>query len=84
MQLKDATPIVANTDADLLRYIHVLLAHEAEASEEYANLINTTQNTEVRLILEEIMKDEHNHMGRLLDCITLLCPHEAENIIKEE
>ena len=85
MLLKDALPITVGGDGHLLNLLHVLLAHESEAELEYSQIIEgLTDRPEVKTILEEIRKDERNHMGRLLECIALLDPIEIKEIMEEE
>ena len=85
MQLCDAKPIELKSKQHLLDLIHVLLAHEADATEEYNNVIGaSTTYKEVASILTEIRRDERNHMGRLLQCIEMLEPKEAEEITENK
>ena len=85
MQLCDAKPIELKSKQHLLDLIHVLLAHEADAAEEYNNVIAAAGNhKEIVDILIEVRRDERNHMGRLLRCIELLEPKEAEEIVEDK
>ena len=86
MQLDNANPVSIKSKEHLLNLIHVLLAHEADAAEEYNNVITASGAlpTQVKTILEEVRKDERNHIGKLLQCIEILDKQEAEEIASED
>lgn len=86
MQLDDANPVSIQSKEHLLNLIHVLLAHEADAAEEYNNVITAAGSlpTQVKTMLEEVRKDERNHIGKLLQCIEILDKQEASEIASEE
>ena len=86
MQLDDANPVAIQSKEHLLNLIHVLLAHEADAAEEYNNVITATGSlpVQVKTMLEEVRKDERNHIGKLLQCIEILDKQEASEIASEE
>ena len=86
MQLDDANPVSIQSKGHLLNLIHVLLAHEADAAEEYNNVITAAGPlpAQVKTMLEEVRKDERNHIGKLLQCIEILDKQEATEIASEE
>ena len=86
MQLTDSKPITDISKQHLLNLVHVLLAHEAEAAEEYNNIVESldTGFDEVREMLEEVRRDERNHIGVLLRCIEILDKREADEISEEK
>lgn len=85
MTLHDVNPLEIKKDSHLADLIHILLAHEADAETEYNNVINALHGHEdIKKILEEIRKDERNHMGQLLRCISILDATEVEEMSKEE
>lgn len=87
MQINDACPVDIKSKQHALDLIHVLLAHEADAAEEYNNIVESLLSTgfhEIRDMLIEIRKDERNHIGKLLRCIELLDPTEANEIAEEK
>ena len=89
MLIQDCKPIVLETREHLLSILHVLLAHEAEAEQEYTTVIEALRTDsfgayELAEDLEEVRRDERNHMGVILRGIAKLCPEELDDMGKEE
>lgn len=86
MQLKDSCPVELKSKQHLLDLIHVLLAHEAEAAEEYNNVITAlgSEYSRIKTMLEEVRRDERNHIGVLMRCIEALDKQEADEIAEEK
>ena len=73
-----------NDVCTLIERVHVLLAHEADAEVEYTQVLADCDNSDVSAMLEEIRRDERNHMGKLLRSIAILDPDEVEDIGSDE
>ena len=72
-----------NDVCTLIEKVHVLLAHEADAEVEYTQVLACCDDPHISSILEEIRRDERNHMGRLLEAIASLDPKELEEMSHE-
>ena len=67
---KDAFEIT--TPSQLVRVLQGAIADEHSASSSYSQIIDSTDNEEVKKVLTEIMNDEIQHIWRLTDLIMLL------------
>lgn len=72
MQLTDTCPLEIKDTSHLIRLLHVLLAAESEATEQYEQVISACNNKEVVEALNEIKRDELNHTGILIKLIATL------------
>ena len=60
------------TPSQLVRVLQGAVADEHSASSLYSQIIDSTDNEEVKNVLTEIMNDEIQHIWRLTDLIMLL------------
>ena len=60
------------SDSQLVRVLQGAIADEHSASSLYSQIIESTDNEEVRKVLTEIMNDEIQHIWRLTDLVMLL------------
>ena len=60
------------TSSQLVRVLQGAVADEHSASSLYSQIIESTDNKEVKKVLTEIMNDEIQHIWRLTDLIMLL------------
>ena len=60
------------SDSQLVRVLQGAIADEHSASSLYSQIIESTDNEEVKKVLTEIMNDEIQHMWRLTDLVMLL------------
>ena len=60
------------TPSQLVRVLQGAVADEHSASSLYSQIIDSTENGEVKKVLTEIMNDEIQHIWRLTDLIMLL------------
>lgn len=60
------------SDSQLVRVLQGAIADEHSASSLYSQIIESTDNEEVKKLLTEIMNDEIQHIWRLTDLIMLL------------
>ena len=60
------------TPSQLVRVLQGAVADEHSASSLYSQIIDSTDNEEVKSVLTEIMNDEIQHIWRLTDLIMLL------------
>ena len=67
---KDAFEIT--TPSQLVRVLQGAVADEHSASSLYSQIIDSTDNEEVKKVLTEIMNDELQHIWRLTDLIMVL------------
>ena len=70
----------------LLRLLHALVADEHKAASEYTQVLSSLDGTdfpkEISEALKEIHKDELNHIGSLLSCMTMLSDGVANDIVE--
>ena len=67
---KDAFEITS--DSQLVRVLQGAIADELSASSLYSQIIESTDNEEVKKVLTEIMNDEIQHIWRLMDLVMLI------------
>jgi rubrerythrin len=67
---KDSFEITS--DSQLVRVLQGAIADEHSASSLYSQIIESTDNEEVKKVLTEIMNDEIQHIWRLTDLVMLL------------
>ena len=60
------------SDSQLVRVLQGAIADEHSASSLYSQIIESTDNEEVKKVLTEIMNDEIQHIWRLTDLVMLL------------
>lgn len=60
------------TPSQLVRVLQGAVADEHSASSLYSQIIDSTDNEEVKNVLTEIMNDEIQHIWRLTDLIMML------------
>ena len=60
------------SDSQLVRVLQGAIADEHSASSLYSQIIDSTDNEEVKKALTEIMNDEIQHIWRLTDLVMLL------------
>ena len=60
------------TPSQLVRVLQGAVADEHSASSSYSQIIDSTDNKEVKKVLTEIMNDEIQHIWRLTDLIMIL------------
>lgn len=60
------------SDSQLVRVLQGAIADEHSASSLYSQIIESTDNEEVKKLLTEIMNDEIQHIWRLTDLVMLL------------
>ena len=60
------------SDSQLIRVLQGAIADEHSASSLYSQIIESTDNEEVKKVLTEIMNDEIQHIWRLTDLVMLL------------
>ena len=58
--------------SQLVRVLQGAIADEQSASSLYSQIIESTDNEEVKKVLTEIMNDEIQHIWRLTDLVMLL------------
>lgn len=60
------------SDSQLVRVLQGAIADEHSASSLYSQIIESTDNEEIKKVLTEIMNDEIQHIWRLTDLVMLL------------
>ena len=60
------------SDSQLVRVLQGAIADEHSASSLYSQIIESTDNEEVKKVLTEIMNDEIQHIWRLTDLVMVL------------
>ena len=60
------------SDSQLVRVLQGAIADAHSASSLYSQIIESTDNEEVKKVLTEIMNDEIQHIWRLTDLVMLL------------
>lgn len=65
----------------VIRGLQMLMAEENEAAAHYSQIISGLEDYRIKELLEEIHKDELNHIGVLLKAIELLDAQTAQDIV---
>lgn len=65
----------------VIRGLQMLMAEENEAAAHYSQIISGIEDYRIKELLEEIHKDELNHIGVLLKAIELLDAQTAQDIV---
>lgn len=66
----------------LVRGLQMLMAEENEAAAHYSQIIEGVEDYQIKELLEEIHKDELNHIGVLLKAIELADSQTAQDIVE--
>lgn len=66
--------------SSVIRGLQMLMAEENEAAAHYSQIISGVEDKKIKELLEEIHKDELNHIGVLLKAIELLDSKVAQDI----
>lgn len=74
-------PATLSTRTSLVRALQMLMAEENEAAAHYSQIIEGVEDYQIKALLEEIHKDELNHIGVLLKAIELADRQIAEDIV---
>lgn len=62
---------------EILRAIKFGLSSEFESTQVYQQIMESTNNEQVKIVLTDIIRDEMHHAGALLQLLTLLSPADA-------
>lgn len=71
------TPERKMGETELLRAVKFGIASEYEAAQIYQLMMESTDNREVRTILQSIADDEMHHAGKLAKLLEMLSPEDA-------
>ena len=66
----------------LVRGLQMLMAEENEAAAHYSQIIEGVEDYQIKELLEEIHKDELNHIGVLLKAIEIADRQTAQDIVE--
>ena len=66
----------------LVRGLQMLMAEENEAAAHYSQIMEGVEDYQIKALLEEIHKDELNHIGVLLRAIELADRQTAQDIVE--
>lgn len=82
MCLTDTGKFECSSERQLARVLHLLMAEEHKAVAQYSQVIDSLDDDAkaIKTRLEEIHRDELNHLGVLLDCLGRLPTDDAEGI----
>lgn len=72
------TPKQELTTAEMIRAIKLGIASEYESTQIYQQIMEATNNEEVKIILQGIAKDEMHHAGKLMKLLEILSPLDAK------
>ncbi len=72
------TPKRPLNEAEIIRAIKFALASEYEAVQIYEEIMESTDNEDVKKVLAEISHDERLHAGGLHKLLMILSPQEVE------
>lgn len=75
-------PATFTDKQSLVRGLQMLMAEENEAAAHYSQIIEGVEDYQIKELLEEIHKDELNHIGVLLKTIELADAQTAEDIVE--
>lgn len=65
------------TSSEILRALKLGIASEYETVQLYQQMIESTDNNEVKIILQGIAEDEMHHAGKLAKLLEILSPEET-------
>ncbi len=65
------------TDTEILRAIKFGIASEFEAIQVYQQIMESTDNPQVKVVLTDITNDEMHHAGALTKLLYILSPTDA-------
>ncbi len=73
------TPDRKLTKVEILRAIKFAIASEYEAIQLYQQIMESTDNKDVKVVLADVAREEKHHVGELRQLLTILSPEdEAE------
>ena len=75
-------PATFTDKQSLVRGLQMLMAEENEAAAHYSQIIEGVEDYQIKELLEEIHKDELNHVGVLLKAIELADRQTAKDIVE--
>ncbi|MCM1324412.1 MAG: hypothetical protein NC218_09810 [Acetobacter sp.] len=65
-------------DAEIIRAIKLGIASEYESTQIYQQIMESTDNNDVKIILQGIAEDEMHHAGKLMKLLEILSPLDAK------
>ena len=72
------TPERKLNEIEMLRAIKFAIASEYEAIQIYQQIMESTDNINIKRVLAEIMTDEKHHVGGLNKLLEILSPTDAQ------
>ena len=75
-------PATFTDKQSLVRGLQMLMAEENEAAAHYSQIIEGVGDYQIKELLEEIHKDELNHIGVLLKAIEIADKQTAKDIVE--
>lgn len=75
------TPTQKLNEVEMLRAIKFAIASEFEAIQLYQQIMESTDNVEVKKVLDEITNDEKHHAGGLYKLLEILSPEDEKEYL---
>lgn len=72
------TPDRKLKESEIIRAIKLGIASEYESTQIYQQIMESTDNNEVKIILQSIAEDEMHHAGKLMKLLELLSPLDTK------
>lgn len=72
------TPSKKMNNLEILRAIKFAIASEFEAIQIYQQIMESTDDTNIKVVLAEIANDEKKHAGGLYELLERLSPEDAK------
>lgn len=72
------TPLRKLTDVEILRAIKFGIASEFEAIQIYQQIMESTDNKDIKAVLTDIAEDEMHHAGALYKLLEILSPQDIK------
>ncbi len=72
------TPNKKLTSLEVLRAVKFAIASEYEAIQVYQQIMESTDNNDVKIVLSDIAKEEKHHVGELRKLLAILSPEDEK------
>ncbi len=72
------TPDKKLTTIEMLRAIKFAIASEYEAIQLYQQIMESTDNKDVKIVLSDVAKEEKHHVGELRKLLEILSPEDEK------
>ncbi len=71
-------PVKKLSEIEMLRAIKFAIASEYEAIQLYQQIMESTDNKDVQIVLSDVAKEEKHHVGELRKLLEILSPDDEK------